>query len=102
MSSNRTLASVVDKYVGERFSGERANKRPDLLLLSRFTERYVLVEFKRPGYTVGRMDVSQAEQYRDDLTRQFSPISVWVLGGAYDSRMLGHLASDTRVTLTAT
>jgi len=95
MSSNKTLASVIDKYAGERFSGERANKRPDLLLLSRFTERHVLIEFKRPSHTIGRMDVSQAEQYRDDLTKQFSPISVWVVGGAYDSRMLGNLASET-------
>jgi hypothetical protein len=98
MSSNKTLASVIDKYAGERFSGERANKRPDLMLLGRFTERYILIEFKRPRHTIGRIDVSQAEQYRDDLTKQFSPISVWVLGGAYDSRMLGHLASDTTVT----
>lgn len=98
MSSNRTLASVIDKYTGEKFSGERANKRPDLLLLGHFTDRYVLMEFKRPSHTLGRMDVSQAEQYRDDLTRQFSPINVWVLGGAYDSRMLEHLALGTRVT----
>ena len=49
------------------------NKRPDLLLLSRFTERHVLIEFKRPSHTIGRLDVSQAEQYRDDLTKQFSP-----------------------------
>jgi hypothetical protein len=97
MSSNKTLASVINKYGGERFSGERANKRPDLLLLSRFTERYVLIEFKRPNYTIGRMDVSQAEHYRDDLTQQFAPIAVWVLGGAYDSRVRGHLASDTTV-----
>jgi hypothetical protein len=97
MSSNQTLASVIDKYSGERFSGERANKRPDLLLLGQFTQRYVLMEFKRPSRTLGRADVSQAEQYRDDLTKQFSPINVWVLGGAYDSRMLEHLASGTRV-----
>ena len=97
MSSNQTLASVIDKYSGERFRGERANKRPDLLLLGQFTQRYVLMEFKRPSHTVGRPDVSQAEQYRDDLTKQFSPINVWVLGGAYDSVMLEHLASGTRV-----
>jgi hypothetical protein len=97
MSSNKTLVSVVDKYAGERFSGERARKRPDLLLVSQFAERYSLIEFKRPSHTIDRMDVSQAEQYRDDLTKHFSPISVWVLGGAYDSHMLGHLASETTV-----
>ncbi len=77
MSSNRTLAFVVDQYASERFSGGRAKMRPDLLLLSRFSERYSLIEFKRPGHTIDRMDVSQAEQYRDDLTEHFSPISVW-------------------------
>lgn len=76
MSSNKTLASVVDKYASERFGGERADKRPDLLLLSRLRDRYLLIEFKRPSHTIGRMDVSQAEQYRDDLVRHFSPIEV--------------------------
>ncbi len=98
MSSNRTLASILDEYASERFSGERANKRPDLLLLSRFAERYVLIEFKRPSYSIGRMDVSQAEQYRDDLTKKFSPIDVWVIGGTYDSRRLQHMAPETMVT----
>jgi len=97
MSSNRTLTSIVEKYSGERFSGERATKRPDLLLLSEFAGRYVLIEFKRPSHTIGRPDVSQAEQYRDDLTKYFSPTSVWVVGGAYDTNMLGHLAPDTTV-----
>jgi len=98
VSSNRTLARTIAEYTSARFSGDRANKRPDLLLLSRFAERYLLIEFKRPSYTVGRLDVSQAEQYRDDLTKHFSPIDVRVIGGAYDSRMLDHLAAETKVT----
>jgi hypothetical protein len=98
MSSNRTLTFTIEKYSGERYSGERATKRPDLLLLSQFAERYVLIEFKRPSHMIGRPDVSQAEQYRDDLTKYFSPTSVWVIGGAYDTNLLCHLAPDTTVT----
>jgi hypothetical protein len=98
ISSNITLTSMISRYTGERFKGERANKRPDLLLLSRFTEGYVLIEFKRPSLSVGRTEVAQAEQYRDDLIKQFSPMSVWVVGGAYDSNMLSHLAPGTTVT----
>ncbi len=98
VSSNRTLARTIDEYASSRFSGDRAKKRPDLLLLSRFAERHILIEFKRPSATIGRPDVSQAEQYRDDLTKYFSPIGVWVIGGAYDARMLDHLAADTKVT----
>ncbi|MBL8296556.1 MAG: hypothetical protein JNN08_32225 [Bryobacterales bacterium] len=91
MSSNKTLASVVEKYAGDRFGGERASQRPDLLLLSRFSERHVLLEFKRPSHKIGRPDVSQAEQYRDDLIKHVSPISVWVVGGSYDAVLLGRL-----------
>jgi hypothetical protein len=98
VSSNRTLARTIDEYTSARFSGDRAKKRPDLLLLSRFAERHILIEFKRPSATIGRPDVSQAEQYRDELTKYFSPIGVWVIGGEYDTRMLDHLAADTKVT----
>jgi len=98
ISSNRTLARIIDEYTKGHFTGERANKRPDLLLLSRFAERHILIEFKRPSYSIGRLDVSQAEQYRDDLTTHFSPIDVWVIGGTYDSRMLQHLATGAKVT----
>jgi hypothetical protein len=97
MSSNKTLTSMVEKYSGERFKGERGNKRPDLLLLSQFAERYVLIEFKRPSHTIGRPDISQAEQYRDDLNKQFSPMSVWVVGGAVDTNIQGRVAADTMV-----
>jgi len=98
LSSNRTLSRIIDEYNGEHFSGDRANKRPDLLLLGGFTDRHVLIEFKRPSYNIGRPDVSQAEQYRDDLTKTFSPIDVWVIGGTYDSRLLGNMAPATVVT----
>ncbi len=74
------------------------NRRSRGVLWSIIAPSFILIEFKRPSYSVGRMDVSQAEQYRDDLTKHFSPIDVRVIVGAYDSRMLQNLAPGTTVT----
>ena len=97
MSSNRTLASIIDAYTDSRFTGERASKRPDLLLLSRFSQKYVLIEFKRPSVTIDRLDVNQAEQYRDDLIKKVEPIEIWVVGGSYDTRIPGNLAPSITI-----
>jgi hypothetical protein len=97
MSSNRTLRRIVDEYAGRKFDGPRANKRPDLLLLSSVSQRYALVEFKRPSYTIDRPDVSQAEQYRDDLLPLIRPIDVWVIGKDYNAVMVQNMPPDVTV-----
>jgi len=97
MSSNQTLASVLQAYARERFTGPRASTRPDLLLLSRFAERYVLIEFKRPSHSLTRLNISQAEQYRDDLLKKFAPIHVWVIGKDYDSATAQNLAPNITI-----
>jgi hypothetical protein len=52
------------------------------------------VEFKRPSHTLDRRDVSQAEQYRDDLVEQLQPIDVLVLGKGFDTRMLLNMPAN--------
>lgn len=82
MTSNKTLAKTIEEYLGKKFTGERANKRPDLLLSDMSRDTLLLIEFKRPSHTLTRDDKNQAEKYRDDLTPLFSPkIDVLVLGG---------------------
>jgi hypothetical protein len=85
--SNTTLANTLKKYTDEKFAGPRAQHRPDLLLLTQLGQRYKLVEFKRPSHTLDRRDVSQAEQYRDDLISRLQPIDIMVLGKEFDARM---------------
>jgi hypothetical protein len=92
--SNTTLANTLKKYTDEKFPGPRAQNRPDLLLLTQLGQRYKLVEFKRPSHTLDRRDVSQAEQYRDDLIGQLQPIDVLVLGKGFDARMLVNMPAN--------
>lgn len=81
ISSNQTLAKVVQDYVGKEFAGERANKRPDLFLAERLTGGFLLVEFKRPSHDITRDDEAQAVKYRDDLSRSLGKqVEIVILG----------------------
>ena len=88
MSSNKTLARVIEDYTNKKYTGSRKSKRPDLLLATDPGDRFLLVEFKRPDHALNRDDESQAKQYRDDLTPhlQSKPIDILLLGGRRDPK----------------
>ena len=97
LASNQTLAKVIEQYTSDKFSGPRANRRPDLLLVNQPSRHYTLIEFKRPSRTIDRQDINQAEQYRDDLSSRFEPIDVLVIGGQHDTRMDRHPPQNVRI-----
>ena len=97
LASNQTLAKVIEQYTSDKFSGPRANRRPDLLLVNHPTRHYTLIEFKRPSRTIDRQDINQAEQYRDDLSSRFEPIDVLVIGGQHDTRMDRNPPQDVQI-----
>lgn len=82
LTSNKSLAKTVEDHLNKKYKGERAQKRPDLLLADLSRDKMLLIEFKRPSHTLTRDDKNQAEKYRDDLLPVFSKsIDVLVLGG---------------------
>ncbi len=89
MSSNETLKSTIKKYCDKEFQGERANKRPDLLLSQGLNDKFLLIEFKRPSHTITRDDENQAVKYRDDLFQYLGkvPMDIVVVGGKVDNRI---------------
>lgn len=81
-SSNKTLQRQVEDFLGKKFTGKRANKRPDLLLNENLNGECLLLEFKRPSHPLNRDDYTQATDYRHDLAKLISkPIKVLVVGG---------------------
>jgi hypothetical protein len=90
ISSEKTLASIIEKYTKKKFSGERAVKRPDLFLAKYHLRHHLLIEFKRPSHTLTRDDENQAEKYRDDLRSRFGHIKIIVIGGDVDRKILGN------------
>lgn len=115
IASNKSLTRIVGDWLERKFTGERANRRPDLLLASAGRQdNLLLVEFKRPSHPISRADENQAEEYRDDLAAYLpsSRISILLLGKRRDSsvsmlyrtedlvvRSYGELASDARADL---
>jgi len=90
MASNKTLARTIEEYTGRKFKSKQARNRPDLLLAKNKSERYLLIEFKRPSATVDRDSEKQAKEYRDDLTPNFGPMDIIVIGGRVDPSMSAH------------
>lgn len=82
-SSNQTLKRQVEEYLGKKFVGERASKRPDLLLNEDLNSRLLLIEFKRPNHPLALEDYQQATTYRHEFSRYTDQeIQVLLLGGA--------------------
>lgn len=82
-SSNITLRRQVEDMLGKTYTGEKADKRPDLLLNENLSGEYLLIEFKRPGHTLNHDDYLQAVSYRHELSKYISsPIKVLVIGGS--------------------
>lgn len=81
-SSNETLKHQIEEYLGRKFSGDRANNRPDLLLNEDLNSRLLLIEFKRPNHPLSIADYQQATSYRHDFSRYTDQdIQVILLGG---------------------
>ena len=77
------MIRFIANYSDMKFSGERASKRPDLLLSQDLADSYLLIEFKRPNHPISREDIAQAEQYRDDLSGTItssSPLKILMIG----------------------
>jgi hypothetical protein len=66
-SSNKTLKRQVEDLLGKQYTGERGDRRPDLLLTMNFANAYLLIEFKRPSHTLTFHDYQQSTGYRNDL-----------------------------------
>ena len=83
LRSNVTLKRIIEDFTAKEFAGPKAANRPDLLLLSHFDSKYILVEFKRPSHSITRDDQLQAEKYRDALA-EFRPMDIVLVGKGHD------------------
>jgi hypothetical protein len=87
ISSNESIKKVVNDYLGGKYSGNRGNKRPDLLIGEDITGHHLLVELKAPSVEINRKMEAQALEYRDDLQNRLQKIHVLLLGFGKASEM---------------
>lgn len=85
-SSNKTLQRQVEELLNQKYTGERATTRPDLLLNEDLNGKCLLIEFKRPSHALNRDDYIQATTYRHDLLKHLNkPVEVLLVGGRRSS-----------------
>lgn len=81
-SSNKTLKRQVEDCLGQKYTGKRASKRPDLMLSVNYANEYLLIEFKRPSHSLKHEDYQQATGYRNDfIPFTNANIKVLLIGG---------------------
>lgn len=92
MFSNKTLKVAVQNMLDKKFTGKRADKRPDLFLGEDILRRHLLIEFKRPDDTIGRDAESQVLKYRDDLNSVIHSrkIQIIIIGGRVNPAISSH------------
>jgi hypothetical protein len=80
--SNQTLRRTVEDALGRKYTGDKAQERPDLLLNEDLNGACLLIEFKRPSHPLNHDDYIQAISYRHELRKHMNkPIKVLVMGG---------------------
>lgn len=86
-SSNITLRRQVEEYLGKKYRGDRAEKRPDLFLSENLNGERLIVEFKRPNHNLTFEDYQQATAYRNDFHQNGidQQINVILIGGKLGS-----------------
>ena len=80
ISSNETLKTVIETYLDGKYKGDRAKKRPDLLIAHDMADSTTVIELKRPNHTIDRDDEAQAIKYRDDLQNKLQRIHILLIG----------------------
>jgi hypothetical protein len=81
--SDTNLKTAIDTILNKKYTGKNKLNRPDLLLGRTTNQRLLLIEFKRPSYTLNRDTERQAVEYKDELGAYFGnqPIDIVLLGG---------------------
>lgn len=101
-SSNKTLRRQVEDYLGKKYKGTRAKKRPDLMLSANYSDEYLLIEFKRPSHSLKHIDYQQATAYRNDF-RPYTDadIEILLIGGKRGQNLPApnNIESDTRIMI---
>ncbi len=81
--SDISLEKAINNILNKKYKGDKAQNRPDLLFGRKLNKDLLLIEFKRPNFTLNRDTERQALEYRDELNTCFhsQKIDILLLGG---------------------
>lgn len=90
--SDQGLKTSIEKVINKTYKGDKPDDRPDILFGRNITRSLILIEFKRPSFTLNRDTESQALKYRDELNVYFhnQKIEIILLGGKVKGIISSH------------
>ena len=90
--SDQGLKTSIEKVINKTYKGEKPDDRPDILFGRNISRSLILIEFKRPSFTLNRDTESQALKYRDELNVYFhnQKIEIILLGGKVKGIISSH------------
>ena len=94
--SDANFEKAIKNILDKKYKGKKALNRPDLLLGKSLSNELVLIEFKRPNFTLNRDSERQALEYRDELNVYFhnQHIDIILLGGRVIKNISSHNERD--------
>lgn len=90
--SDQGLKKSIEKVIKKTYKGKNPDDRPDILFGRNITRSLILIEFKRPSFTLNRDTEAQALKYRDELNVYFhnQKIEIILLGGKVKGIISSH------------
>lgn len=90
--SDQGLKTSIEKVIKKTYIGDKPDDRPDILFGRNITRSLILIEFKRPNFTLNRDTEAQALKYRDELNVYFhnQKIEIILLGGKVKGIISSH------------
>lgn len=86
------MEKAIKNVLGKKYEGQSPDDRPDLLFGRTLSKQLLLIEFKRPSFTLTRDTENQSIKYRDDLNTYFhnQRIEILLLGGRVKKDISSH------------
>ncbi len=82
-TSNKTLKTNIAKKMGKKLNIKHGSKRPDFALVNLLDKTLMIIEIKKPGYSLKLNDVTQLMIYKS-VSKKYMPFSsfkAFLIGG---------------------
>jgi hypothetical protein len=89
--SNKSLSTISEKILNEKYKGENKAKRPDLFLKMQeslsMRNEFLILELKKPGQKITYEDAGQGNRYANVINHTYTKqafFNVYIVGSEYE------------------
>lgn len=105
--SNKSLSTISEKILEEKYKGINKSKRPDLFLKMQNNlmtrNEFLILELKKPGQLITYEDSAQGNRYANTIKKTFTKqayFNVYIVGSEYEEGIPRESMADSVRTIT--